>query len=70
MEVGQVGFNHPDRVRTYLVKEKNKDILKALNKTKVESYPDLEGTLQNNRNKVIMQKPTIFGSLFRGTSSA
>jgi hypothetical protein len=31
------------QVRTYVVKEKNKDILKALNRTKTESYPDLEG---------------------------
>uniref|UniRef100_K3WKA0 NFACT RNA-binding domain-containing protein n=1 Tax=Globisporangium ultimum (strain ATCC 200006 / CBS 805.95 / DAOM BR144) TaxID=431595 RepID=K3WKA0_GLOUD len=42
MEVGQVGFNHPERVRTYAVAEKNRDILKALNKTKLEKYPDLE----------------------------
>ncbi|CAI5745528.1 unnamed protein product [Peronospora destructor] len=34
MEVGQVGFNHPER--------KNKDIVRRLNKTKQEFYPDLE----------------------------
>lgn len=68
MEVGEVGFNHPDRVRseltrfyllfwdtwlmgilismqvrTYVVKEKDREIVKALNRTKVEKYPDLEG---------------------------
>ncbi|CAH0485849.1 unnamed protein product [Peronospora farinosa] len=42
MEVGQVGFNHPERVRYYKVEEKNKDIVKRLNKTKQELYPDLE----------------------------
>lgn len=62
MDVGQVGFNHPERVciaqraaicssfahfviqvRTYVVKEKDRDILKALNKTKQERFPDLQG---------------------------
>ncbi|RMX68520.1 hypothetical protein DD238_001412 [Peronospora effusa] len=42
MEVGQIGFNHPERVRYYKVEEKNKDIVKRLNKTKQELYPDLE----------------------------
>ncbi|GAB9463084.1 Coiled-coil domain-containing protein 25, variant 2 [Globisporangium polare] len=42
MEVGEVGFNHPDRVRTYVVVEKDREIVKALNRTKVEKYPDLE----------------------------
>ncbi|TMW63360.1 hypothetical protein Poli38472_002301 [Pythium oligandrum] len=53
MEVGQVGFNHPERVRTYLVKEKDRDILKALNKTKVESYPDLE---EERRQRELLYK--------------
>ncbi|GLD93103.1 hypothetical protein PINS_up001695 [Pythium insidiosum] len=53
MEVGQVGFNHPERVRTYVVEEKNKDILKALNKSKVESYPDLE---EERRQRELLYK--------------
>ncbi|DBA02362.1 TPA: hypothetical protein N0F65_007181 [Lagenidium giganteum] len=53
MEVGQVGFNHPDRVRKYVVQEKNRDILKALNKTKVEEYPDLE---EERRKRELLYK--------------
>lgn len=53
MEVGQVGFNHPDRVRRYEVLEKNRDTLKALNKTKVEEYPDLE---EERRQRELLYK--------------
>uniref|UniRef100_M4BXV9 NFACT RNA-binding domain-containing protein n=1 Tax=Hyaloperonospora arabidopsidis (strain Emoy2) TaxID=559515 RepID=M4BXV9_HYAAE len=42
MEVGQVGFKHPERVRHYKVMEKNMDVVKRLNRTKQELYPDLE----------------------------
>ncbi|CAI5734401.1 unnamed protein product [Hyaloperonospora brassicae] len=42
MEIGQVGFKYPERVRHYKVAEKNTDIVKRLNKTKQELYPDLE----------------------------
>lgn len=31
------------QVRTYVVVEKDREIVKALNRTKVEKYPDLEG---------------------------
>lgn len=40
-----MSFNHPERVRSVVVKEKNREILKALNRTKVEKSPDLEGAL-------------------------
>ncbi|KAF1330145.1 Coiled-coil domain-containing protein 25, variant 2, partial [Globisporangium splendens] len=53
MEVGQVGFNHPERVRTYAVAEKDRDILKALNKTKLEKYPDLE---EERRKRELLYK--------------
>ncbi|TYZ63741.1 hypothetical protein PybrP1_003710 [[Pythium] brassicae (nom. inval.)] len=53
MEVGQVGFNHPERVRTYRVAEKDRDILKALNKTKVEKSPDLE---EERRQRELLYK--------------
>ncbi|RLN66767.1 hypothetical protein BBJ29_000055 [Phytophthora kernoviae] len=53
MEVGQVGFNHPERVRYYKVDEKDKTIIKALNKTKTESYPDLE---EERRQRELLYK--------------
>ncbi|KUF99251.1 hypothetical protein AM588_10011306 [Phytophthora nicotianae] len=53
MEVGQVGFHHPERVRHYKVEEKNKDIIKMLNKTKQESHPDLE---EERRQRELLYK--------------
>ncbi|KAK1939395.1 Coiled-coil domain-containing protein 25 [Phytophthora citrophthora] len=53
MEVGQVGFHHPERVRHYKVEEKNKDILKSLNKTKQEFHPDLE---EERRQRELLYK--------------
>lgn len=41
------------QVRTYVVSEKNKDILKALNRTKTESYPDLEGKCPPPARRVV-----------------
>jgi len=43
------------QVRTYGVKEKDRDIIKALNKSKTESFPDLEGDsvqVQLNMNRL------------------
>ena len=37
----KVGFHDETKVYKYFVKEKNKDILKALNKTKVEKFPGI-----------------------------
>ncbi|KAG1708423.1 hypothetical protein DVH05_025102 [Phytophthora capsici] len=53
MEVGQVSFHHPERVRHYKVEEKNKDILKRLNKTKQEFHPDLE---EERRQRELLYK--------------
>ncbi|KAG6972037.1 hypothetical protein JG688_00004176 [Phytophthora aleatoria] len=51
MEVGQVGFYHP--IRLYKVEEKNKDIIKRLNKTKQEFHPDLE---EDRRQRELLYK--------------
>ncbi|KAG7390343.1 hypothetical protein PHYPSEUDO_008171 [Phytophthora pseudosyringae] len=53
MEVGQVGFHHPERVRHCKVEEKNKDIIKRLNKSKQEFYPDLE---EERRQRELLYK--------------
>lgn len=53
MEVGQVGFNHPDRVRYVRNIEKDRELVKALNKTKKELHPDLE---EERRQRELLYK--------------
>lgn len=42
MQVGQVGFHKQGEVRKVKSVEKRSDMLKKINKTQVEAYPDLE----------------------------
>ncbi|RKP15157.1 coiled-coil domain-containing protein 25 [Piptocephalis cylindrospora] len=42
MAVGQVSFHNPKLVKRTYVEKKDRDILLRLNKTKEESYPDLQ----------------------------
>jgi LPS O-antigen subunit length determinant protein (WzzB/FepE family) len=51
---GQVGFHRPENVRRIQV-EKNNFIVNALNKTKVEKFPDL-AALQQDRLREIQQE--------------
>lgn len=41
MEVGQVGYHNSRDVRHAVVEKRNNEIVKRLNKTKREEYPDL-----------------------------
>jgi hypothetical protein len=43
MDVGQVGFHNQKLVKKYKIEKKNNEIVKRLNKTEVESYPNLAG---------------------------
>jgi LPS O-antigen subunit length determinant protein (WzzB/FepE family) len=51
---GQVGFHRPENVRRIQV-EKNNFIVNALNKTKVEKFPDL-AALQQDRIREMQQE--------------
>eukprot|EP00252_Welwitschia_mirabilis_P024880 TRINITY_DN756_c0_g1_i1.p1 TRINITY_DN756_c0_g1~~TRINITY_DN756_c0_g1_i1.p1 ORF type:complete len:216 (-),score=49.15 TRINITY_DN756_c0_g1_i1:139-786(-) len=42
MDVGQVGFHNPKRVRTIKVEKRINEIVNRLNKTKIERKPDLK----------------------------
>ena len=52
---GQVGFHRPQNVRRMSV-EKNNPIVNALNKTKVESHPDLRAEQQARLAEIQAQK--------------
>eukprot|EP00003_Mantamonas_plastica_P022747 TRINITY_DN392_c0_g3_i2.p1 TRINITY_DN392_c0_g3~~TRINITY_DN392_c0_g3_i2.p1 ORF type:complete len:179 (+),score=59.66 TRINITY_DN392_c0_g3_i2:576-1112(+) len=41
MEVGQIGFHKRKQVKKVRVESKDRDVIKRLNKTKEEDYPDL-----------------------------
>lgn len=52
---GQVGFHRPDNVRRMSV-EKNNPIVNALNKTKVEKYPNLYKDQQDRLREIQNEK--------------
>jgi len=52
---GQVGFHRPENVRRIKV-EKDNTITNAINKTKVEKYPDLYKQQQDRQREIIQQK--------------
>jgi hypothetical protein len=54
MDVGQVGF-HDEKDRRFITVEKKSPIVKRLEKTRVEKFPDLEG-LRIKRDKKMKEK--------------
>ena len=59
---GQVGFHRPDNVRRISV-EKNNTVVRALEKTKKEEYPDLAQIQQDRQREIQMQKKQEFKRL-------
>ena len=56
---GQVGFHRPENVRRCKV-EKNNPIVRQLEKTKVERYPDLYAEQQARQNQIQREKKAKF----------
>jgi hypothetical protein len=52
---GQVGYHRPENVRRMEV-EKNNDIVKLINKTKEERYPDLSQLQQDRLREIQLEK--------------
>mmetsp|Transcript_7980 Transcript_7980/g.21577 ORF Transcript_7980/g.21577 Transcript_7980/m.21577 type:complete len:215 (-) Transcript_7980:424-1068(-) len=52
---GQVGFHRPDNVRRCMV-EKNNPIVRQINKTKEESFPDLSAQQEERQREIQRQK--------------
>ena len=46
MEAGQVGFHDDTNVRTFHVEQRDRQILKRINKTLREEFPDLNAERQ------------------------
>lgn len=59
MDVGQVGFHKKNQVKYFKNVEKNKDVLKLINKTKVEDYPDLAIELAERNKSEIYEKKQL-----------